>query len=142
MTNRLKITTGDIEFTLEGDTDYVERAYAAVRDIMLERFVEAIHAGPPPEPDTIRTTMPMNQISDENTQVSIISCNEVYHKIHLVDRVLLEKSEFSRIVDFKGVGRVYVNREQQERFKGYFPFGKVLWRELTSAGRAAIRSSK
>ena len=141
MANSLKITTGDTEFSLEGDVEYVERAYAAVRELMLERFVEAIHAQPE-EPPKLRQTMPMAQVMEDHPHMSVITCNEVYHKIHLVDREVLENSDFSRAIEFKGVARVYINRDQQDHFREYFPFGKVLWRELTSAGRNAIRQTK
>lgn len=145
--NGLKIRAKDLHLDLEGESEYVERAYAAIRTVLMERYRESLEITLGDEPSDVRSrqTLPLHTVSksdadaDLNQHVNVVICNEVYNKIHLANTDDLEASPFSRVIDFDSVRRIYLNRSQSGHFEKFVPVGKTLWRELTSAGRAAVK---
>ena len=150
--NALKIRAKDLKLDLEGEFEYIERAYEAIRPVLMERFRESLEVelafeGESPSKDSIRSreTLPLHSVPkgdfdpDLNKHVNVVICNEVYNKIHLANSEDLAASPFSRVLEFTNVRRIYLNRSQAEHFEKFIPVGKTLWRELTTAGRAAVK---
>ena len=154
MTNRLRIRAKSLNLDLVGEAEYIMRAYDAIHPVLVERFEESIEGvleqtdeAPPSDP--LAQTIPMHRAVDPTKlrsgelpqHINVVICNEVYNKIYLVDRNDIRTTAFRRIVDFDAVHRIYVNRAQREQFRGLFELGKVLWRELTSAGKAVVKGT-
>ncbi len=149
--NALKIRAKDLHFDLEGEFEYIERAYEAVRPVLMERFRESLEIElggtrvPSESSIQSRETLPLHSVpkgdaeSEFAKHINVVICNEVYNKIHLAKADDLEESPFSRVLNFDHVRRIYVNRSQATDFEKLIPVGKTLWRELTSAGRAAVK---
>lgn len=158
MTNKLKIRAKSLNLDLVGEPEYILRAYDAIHPVLVERFEESVEGvldEPVVEHRAHAKTIPMHTpvteqdlrkegstLPEESPQhLNLVVCNEVYNKIYLVDREELAGSMFSRAIDMDAVNRIYVNRSQRERFRSFFRFGKVLWRELTTAGKAVVKGS-
>lgn len=147
--NGLKIRAKDLHLDLEGEFEYVERAYEAIRPVLMERFRESLEIelglGVSNEDVASRKTLPLNRVAkndvdpDVAQHINVVICNEVYNKIHLAQFDDLNASPISRVIDFDRVRRMYINRSQSGDFEKFVPVGKTLWRELTSAGRAAVK---
>ena len=157
MTNRLLIRAKSLDLDLAGEADYVLRAYDAVHTVLLERFVESVEgvleenrgvADPPPDADAMSRTIPMHKAYDPNNlevaerqHLNVVVCNEVYNKIYLLEVGEASKTPFARVIDFSKVKRVYINRTQRDDFTPFIKLGKVLWRELTTAGKAVVKGA-
>ncbi len=153
MTNRLRIRAKSLNLDLVGEAQYIMRAYDAIHPVLVERFEESVEgvledsAGPPTPRDPMAETIPMHKAIDPAMvrrppqHINVVVCNEVYNKIYLVDRDEIVATPFHRILELGAVNRIYINRSQRERFRDFFKFGKVLWRELTAAGRAVVKGA-
>lgn len=133
----LKVKTEDVEFAVSGDPAFVESAYDAVQNLILERFVDATNA---PNIELAEETE-VEEI-DELCHINLTVCNEVYGKVYLVRCEELQTLLFGNTIDFEGIQRIYIDRDLQPEVEKKITLGKVLWRELTTAGRAAIRNAK
>lgn len=154
MTNKLTIRAKSLNLDLVGEPEYILRAYDAIHPVLVERFEESVE-GVLEEAADLRSsqmkTMPLHRVDSEKDttspmgqeagpqHINIVVCNEVYNKIYLVERDEFQSSVFSRSIEMDAVRRIYVNRGQRGQFQSFFKFGKVLWRELTSAGKAAVK---
>ena len=132
MKNKLDIEANGFSVSLEGDGDYVEQAYEAIRSLLRTRYVKTFHTARPTSPT-------LTALDSERTHITAVVCNEVYLKVYLAEVEMLERSAFARTIDLQGINRIYINRSQQDAFENTFEFGKVLWRELTEKGRSAIK---
>lgn len=154
MTNRLRIRAKSLNLDLVGEAEYITRAYDAIHTLLLERFQESVEGvleedvDAPPARDPMAETIPMHQAVDPKMlqtgrpqHINVVVCNEVYNKIYLVDRDELSSTIFSRVLHLPAVNRIYINRSQREGFREFFKFGKVLWRELTAAGKAVVKGT-
>ena len=161
MTNKLRIRAKSLNLDLVGEAEYSLRAYDAIHPVLVERFEESVQGvlddptefRSEPASETVRRpsmskTIPMHKPVDPQSlsegsggshHINVVVCNEVYNKIYLVDREEIRISLFDKVLDLDRVNRIYINRSQRERFRGFFKFGKVLWRELTSAGKAVVK---
>lgn len=164
--NHLKIRARSLDLDLVGEAEYIVQAYDAIRGVLIERYrasIEGATVGAHAEERAdagrresaariSRSTMRLDEVSPHETtdglpsqvhagpqHVNVVMCNEVYNKICLVERDDMRRSIFDRALALDHVHRIYINRSQQERFQGHFNLGKVLWRELTSAGKAAVK---
>lgn len=144
--NRLQIRAKSLNLDLAGEPEYVESAYGAIREVLMDRFrdsldiVEEEAVGVAEAPKTsgpVAGAVP--QIQQSGGRVNVVLCNDVYNKIFVIDQDDIESSMFGKVIDTTLIRRIYLNRSQQGRFEEFFQFGKVLWRELTSAGRAAVK---
>lgn len=147
--NKLKIRAIDLDLELSGEPAYVEQAYEALRPVLMERFRASVDARP---------TSSENQSSGPSDQegadewplagsvtaehVNVVMTSEVYNKVYLVEVEELGDAPITNAIDLANVSRIYINRSQKEQFDHFFKVGKVLWRELTSAGKAAVKGSK
>lgn len=143
--NHLRISAKHLDLDLRGETEYVERAYDAIRSVLLEHYRDSLL-----EPNATRETSELPAISQEQARksfqsdpearvVNLVLCNEVYNKIYLVESDEFDHGVLGKAFRFEEVRRIHVNQSQQAGFKPTFKFGKVLWRELTAAGRNAVR---
>lgn len=142
--NHLRIRAAHLDLDLKGEPEYVERAYLAIRPVLLERYRESLMVPTAiretNENPAIAVTQKLPSVEEpEPRVVNLVLCNEVYNKIHVIERDGFEQSLLSRVLKFDGIRRIYINRSQETDFESNFTFGKVLWRELTSAGREAVK---
>lgn len=149
-TNKLRIRAKSLDLDLAGEPEYILRAYDAIQPVLMERFEESVDAVLETPGDAARAkTMRMHAPVDPSTaatqpdegveHLNVVVCNEVYNKIYLMERSAVQASIFGRAIDTEQVARVFVNRSQSALFEEHFHFGKVLWRELTTAGRRAVK---
>ena len=150
MKNKLRIRAKSLNLDLEGEAEYVLRAYDAIHSVLLERFEESVEGvlEESERPEVAAKTMKLYTGADgkaspkpSREHLNLVICNEVYHKIHLVERQRLRKGVFGRSFDFEHVGGVYINRSQSDAFHNVLPSGKVLWRELTATGKAVVKGA-
>jgi len=144
--NKLKIRAVDLDLELSGEPAYVEEAYDALRPILMERFrasvqKRAARQKTPVEPDAEEPLQPGFARPASSEHVNVVLTNEVYNKLYLVELDELSDAPITRAIDLRGVGRIYINRSQKENFGHFFKVGRVLWRELTAAGKAAVKGS-
>lgn len=142
--NHLKIHAAHLDLDLRGEAEYVERAYAAIRPVLMERYRESLLA-----PGAIRETSELESIprpakavkraEPEPKIVNVVMCGEVYNKVFISERDRFDEGLLGRALSFDGLRRIYVNRSQESSFSKDFKFEKVLWRELTAAGRQAVK---
>lgn len=148
MANKLRIRAKSLNLDLSGEPEYILRAYDAIRPVLLERFVESVDRvleESSAEAPTSRRTLEMHapaaarETSRRREHINVVVCNAVYNKIHLADREELSESPFGQVIEMDEVRRIFLNRSQAGRFREFFRFGKVLWRELTVAGKAVVK---
>lgn len=143
--NHLRISAKHLDLDLRGETEYVERAYNAIRSVLLDHYRDSLL-----EPNATRDTSELPTITPEQARksfqsdpearvVNLVLCNEVYNKVYLVESDEFDKGVLGPTFKFEEIRRIYVNQSQQTAFNASFKFGKVLWRELTAAGRNAVR---
>lgn len=157
MTNRLRIRAKSLNLDLVGEAEYILRAYDAIHPVLVERFEESVEGvleeiddeELPSGRSPMAQTIPMHKPVDPKMleaglglpHINVVVCNEVYNKIYLVDREEVRATAFDRVLNLASVNRIYINRSQRDQFRGFFRFGKVLWRELTSAGKAVVKGT-
>lgn len=139
MDNHLSVKTSTVEFSVSGDTEFIEQAYEAVRSLILEKFVDATNKPVDIPPSEVQ---PLSDLSEEMTHISFIACNDIYRKVYFVTPAELSETPFGEAIDFDGIQNVYLDRELQPEFEKHMTLGKALWRELTTAGRTAIRNAQ
>lgn len=150
--NRLRIRAGSLDMEFNGDADYVERAYEATRKILLECFRQCLREHAPVDEKSSESTKSSTQLlfnidkedikPVENGHANVILIGDLYHKICLLERDKFDKSILRNIFVFEAIEDIYVPIDQSDRFRETLKFGKVLWRELTTRGREAVRESK
>lgn len=152
--NVLKIKAQSLDLELKGESEYIEQAYRAIREVLMERFRESIEANrlnqqPPAAVERATEELPVitpDQMrahkSAEPRNVHLALCDEVYNKIYLVDGQTGISGALGKVLDTNHVSRIYINRTQEAAFRGMLKFERVLWRELTAAGRDAVRKGR
>lgn len=93
--------------------------YKAIRDELPQNI-----------PETTRDAM--------DTPLHTVIVGDVYHNVSIVARRELDQSIFGRVLSARFIERIYVNSADRERIKAHITVGKILWRELTTAGQSAI----
>lgn len=78
--------------------------------------------------------------ADALSHVSVALTSDLYNKVCVLDRGEFEASILGQALSFEQIGRIYIAQDQKERFERFFTLGKVLWRELTTQGRQAVRN--
>ena len=160
----LKIETGHLKLEVKGDQETVRRSYEAARDLILHSFRDQIRetlkapeqgaieqttssaqaAAPvPSEPSRRRGARTITSWAPSATtrpvHMSVALSSRLYNKICLVERDDLDKSMFAKPFRLNNIQRIYLRHDQRDKFETHFPIGKILWRELTSHGCAAVR---
>lgn len=146
--NRLKITTDGLDLELDGDRDYIERAYLSMRRILTEQFLETMRSHPQVGRDTVemdaqsRTPLddgPIPGDSDSNDRfINVVVSEDIYNKLYMLEEERLQKSILGRILSLDGIKRIYLDENVERLFRQGIDLGDTLWRELTDAGKAAI----
>ena len=166
MTNRLRIDADQLHLELTGDSEAICQSYEMARELLVRSFQEQFtkveeekrRAAQPAaidpqggrrqegEPRAKATEPKGFSLQDwrppegaESTHISVVFCSSFYHKVCSLERDEFDASPFGEVFHFEKIGRVYLRHDQQPNFKPYFHVGKVLWRELTKQGFAAVR---
>lgn len=150
--NVLRIKAHALDLELKGDPEYIEMAYRAVRSVLMERFRESL------EDNEARANAPVERATEElpvitqeelrqhraaePKNVHLALCDEVYNKVYLVDGKTGISGALGKVLVTDHISRIYINRSQQEHFTTMLKFERVLWRELTSAGRDVVRKGR
>ncbi len=157
--NRMKIQAKSLDLELSGDRAYVVDAYQAIRGVIMDRFeltlgVQASHEVTPEEVKPTRhktqplhrvetaVNLPERTLDTTSNHIHVVVTGEIYHNISVVEREAIEKSVLARVIDVQHIERIYIDRVDRDKLQPILPVGKVLWRELTHAGQAAIRGSE
>jgi len=155
MTNRLKIDADRLKLEFSGEADDIRRGYELTRELLIHHFQEQLvrveeeqRGKEVKKPEGTQMLHVVKQAGKswspprkyEAMHVSIALCSDFYNKVCVLDRDEYEKSFLEDLFTFERIGRIFIRHEQSDHFKKHFTIGKVLWRELTTDGRAAVRS--
>jgi hypothetical protein len=146
--NTLKITTDGLDLELDGDRDYIERAYLSMRRVLTEQFFETMRNNPQAGRETVEMQaasrdaidegpIPGAAASDERF-INVVVSEEVYNKLYMLEEERLQKSILGRLLSLEGIKRIYLDENVERLFREGIDLGDTLWRELTNAGKAAI----
>jgi hypothetical protein len=140
--NVLRIDAKSLQVELSGDESYVIAAYEALRPVLVKSYRESLH-GPRRVTEKIAAvgSSPASIHVAERTHFFAIWFSSIYHKVLMVRIDDMKPCPLSCELDFSKISRLYVDRENRDRIPG-FPKGKVLWRELTEAGKSAMRGPR
>lgn len=150
--NVLKIKAHALDLELKGEPEYVEEAYRAVREVLMDRFRESLQARPavdelkPERPTEDVPVITPEQLREhqrsEPRHLHLVMCDEVYNKVYLINGEEGIADGFRETLNIGKVSRIYINRKDQDEFAKLLKFDRVLWRELTTAGRDAVRKGR
>lgn len=162
--NTLKIEASALKLELSGDQATVSQAYQMTRELLIRCFedqfarmeqqadlnatrplhvvpqpVAAAAAELAPAPDAAKHWKPSP--SQNVTHINIVLASEFYNKVCVLDRVEFDTSILNKVLHFDLIDRLYIRHDQYDTFQQHFTIGKVLWRELTQSGKAAVRKN-
>ncbi|MEM1347059.1 MAG: hypothetical protein AAGI01_00785 [Myxococcota bacterium] len=165
--NRLKIQASSLKLEFTGEAENILQGYQMTRELLIELFQQQISASEefaaahedegvtellhaPNEPRLLHRVSPEElerrrfkpKLGQGSTHLSISLSSELYHKVCVLERSEFERSPFYGVLDFDSIQRLYIQHSQADDFSKYFRIGKVLWRELTTQGREAVRKPK
>jgi hypothetical protein len=138
----LKIQTPQFGVHLEGDADLVRIGYEGLRQALLERLApRAEGAAEPPSSRPRPASGPRGPGRPEvgPEYVWVYRSNDLYHKVHVVQRRQLYVTGLGRYLQPERLARIYVESEDAPMIEGLIPPGKTLWSELTRLGRERLR---
>ncbi len=150
--NMLKIKAHALDLELKGEPEYIEEAYRAVREVLMDRFRESLEARS--DVDAMQPERPTEDLpvitpeqlkehqSSEPRHLHLVMCDEVYNKVFLINGEDGIAEGLRKVLDINNISRIYINRKDQDNFSELLTFDRVLWRELTSAGRDAVRKGR
>ncbi|RAL20563.1 hypothetical protein DL240_16125 [Lujinxingia litoralis] len=151
--NRLKIKAHSLDLELTGEAAYVEDAYAAIRQVVLQRFSQTLDAhqgeGEPAPVRKRRNTQPLyraDQVKERippsremaDNHLHLVVCSELYHKVSVLPRPELAGTIFGALLHSECIDHVYIDEHDLAALAPHFDVGKTLWRELTRSGRAVV----
>ncbi len=156
--NHLKIEASALRLEFHGETENIVEGYQMTRELLIKCFEEQLLASyerenasePSPSPNRDITHLlhgrrqhatppPLPPVEVEATHLSIVLSSEFYNKVCVLDRTEFESSIFHAVLDFEHISRLHIRHDQAPFYQDHFRIGKVLWRELTKAGRVAVR---
>ncbi len=145
--NTLVIRTRGLDVELDGDAAAVRRAYRALRAQLVEHYFDtmaaqrpASRAPAPPVRGLGEASRPRDDSAEEHF-INLVVCEDIYHKMYLVDEFRFAKGFLSRALRGSELRRIYVHADVEDRVRERLDVGKTLWRELTAAGKAAVGRS-
>lgn len=150
--NVLRIKAHALDLELKGEPEYIEEAYRAIREVLMDRFRESLDARS--DVDAIEPERPTEDLPvitpeqlrehkrSEPRHLHLVMCDEVYNKVYLINGEDGIPEGLRKVLDIENISRIYMNRRDQEDFAEFLTFDRVLWRELTSAGRDAVRKGR
>jgi len=147
----LRIKAHALDLELKGEPEYIEVAYRAVREVLMDRFreslqarsdVDALEPERPTEELPVITPEQLREHQREPRHLHLIMCDEVYNKVYLINGEEGIAEGLRKVLNIDQISRIHINRKDQEKFASLLTFDRVLWRELTSAGRDAVRKGR
>lgn len=160
--NRLNIKASTLALEFSGEADEIRQGYETTRELIISCFQEQLqniqeHESSLAEDSELHQrkredTKSMHKVQEKPQEwtppdasimshVSLALHSDLYVKICVLDRVEFESSILQNMLDFDQINRIYIPHNQKNNFSAHFSIGKVLWRELTSKGRKAVRST-
>lgn len=154
--NKLSVKCAQLTVALEGSAEEVSRAYRSMRTQLTEVFYTTLNADRSPDDrtlqlpradlmeaddspaDTEKTDDAGNLRPSENF-LNLVVCEQTHHKIYLIDDVRFERSLLSKALAIEPIGRIYIDAKVEERVRASLDVGSTLWRQITPAGKAAMR---
>ena len=128
---------------LEEDSESIEERHQQAQAAHARQSTQSMHRVSPPKPSPASPASPAKIYQppkpEQLSHVSVALASDLYNKVCVLERQEFESSIFHDALRFEEIARVYLRHEQKERFDRFFTLGKVLWRELTSQGRDAVR---
>lgn len=151
MSNKLKIDALQIKLEFSGNKEDIRRGYDMTRELLIMHFHEQLaRADQKKHEEEARQAASQRQrktqaqwkppSTPEVLHISIALCSDFYNKVCVLEREDYEQSVFADVLNFDLIQRIYIRSNQKKTFQSHFKIGKVLWRELTPEGRAAVRS--
>ena len=151
--NRLKIEAGSMDLELSGDADYVIEAYEAIRKVAMERFEQTLREAPqhneepPTENHHTNPHFPVSAVQQQvaagqelvQIRLKLVVCTDMYRRIAALPREDFANSLFGHLFDARALAKIYISEEVANQLQDRLEFEKTLWRELTEAGKAALR---
>jgi hypothetical protein len=155
--NKLSIRTNGLDVDLQGESGEVRRAYQALRSQLIEQFYQTMIERRGPKNRTLELPT-VGESLDETTEIDVqgdhqedaqnddrfinlVICQDIYNKIYLVDEELFRDSFLDTFLRGQHVRRIYVDAELEAKLRDNVSLGSTLWRELTTAGKAAVGRS-
>lgn len=159
--NRLHIKASTLALEFSGEADEIRQGYETTRELIISCFQEQLqniqaHESSLAEDSELHqrtgrtkslhgVTAPSKEWTPPDasilSHVSLALHSDLYVKICVLDRGEFEASILNNMLHFDQINRIYIPHNQKQNFSAHFSIGKVLWRELTSKGRKAVRSS-
>ncbi len=151
MSNKLKIDALQIKLEFSGSKEDIRRGYDMTRELLIMHFHEQLARAEQEKSEEEARKAASKKKSKTQAQwsppskpevlhISIALCSDFYNKVCVLEREDYEQSIFQDILNFDHIQRIYIRSNQKKAFQQHFKIGKVLWRELTPEGRAAVRS--
>jgi hypothetical protein len=144
--NSLRIEGKRFALELEGDAEFINTAYDAVRDSIISRLRTTVTgqftafgqtlAPEADRNDTVETDDPAGGY------VWVYVCHALYRKVHVVSRAGLQQTPITQVLDPFSVARIYVDRKDLIAVSAIVGSGKTLWSELTEEGRTRLSRGK
>ena len=151
MSNKLKIDASQLKLEFSGSKEDIRRGYDMTRELMIMHFHEQLAQAERErqaqaeveEPAQVnrktRSWIPSTE-PQEAMHISIALCSDFYNKVCVLEREEYEGSIFQDVLNFDLIERLYIRSNQRDAVQRHIKIGKVLWRELTPDGLAAVRS--
>jgi len=140
----LKIRTPNINLNLEGDAALVRAGYEGIRSELLRQLrAERIDTEQQPYAEPVVKARPKKQkrpFENQPEYVWVFKTNDLYHKVHVVERVKLHATGLGCYVQPGRLKRIYVESDYADLVGQLIPPGKTLWSELTRLGRERLRN--
>ena len=160
--NTLKIDGESFELSLEGDAEYIEASYEALRPVLTAQFKERFKETDESSSSSNRrkstqrrrsnvpeTTDPLFRLDAVEQQVAagkelaeirlqLVVCTDMYRRVAALGRDDFRSSIFGQVFEADALNAVIVNQDSADSLKQHIEFGETLWRELTEAGKKAV----
>ncbi len=143
--NMLRIDGPGFSMRLEGDAEFLEYAYKTMRHEILRRLTKAQDDQQQHLIGKTVSTTPgdsqepsIHETAPSPGHIWICVSHELYHKIHVTSRSLLQQSILGSVIDTERLHRVYIARKQRDEMKEILQLGQALWSELTPEGRQRL----
>tara|TARA_B100000686_G_scaffold324314_1_gene379860 strand:- start:417 stop:878 length:462 start_codon:yes stop_codon:yes gene_type:complete len=152
MSNKLKIDASQLKLEFSGSKQDIRRGYDMTRELLIMHFHEQLARAERERLADANTEEPSAHVNrktrswippsepKEAMHISIALCSDFYNKVCVLEREEYEGSIFQDILNFDVIERLYIRSNQKDAVERHIKIGKVLWRELTPDGRAAVRS--
>ncbi len=140
MSNKLKIDAQQIKLEFRGSKEDIRRGYEMTRELLIMHFHEQLARAEVKEQKKKSTRSWTPPQTQETMHISVAISSDFYNKVCVLEREDYEDSIFNSVMRFDTIDRIYIRSSQKDALQRHIKIGKVLWRELTPTGKAAVRS--